>query len=174
MQRLLNLYRGSPGGHSWYANARAIARTLARRFGVSEACACGVIAALSPRMHWGRNIVAASEVLAAAVSGQSGPPRVGMRRFVALAWLIALGARPLDVLGGPKVRSFYRNLRGDLSTVTVDVWALRALGMSGDKSLSHAQYERVAATYRRAAAKVGVEPAVFQAVVWTAVRGREG
>lgn len=32
------------------------------------------------------------------------------------------------VLSGPKVNSFYRNLRGDMNEVTVDTWQLKAMG----------------------------------------------
>ncbi len=185
VRRLLSWYaKGIATGSSgvdWYRDASLTASGLSRSYRVSRATACGVIAALSPRMQWAVNVRAASRVLAALRSGAVAPPSVGMSRFVALAWRIANGEQPLRVLQGPKVRSFYRNLMGDLSHVTVDVWALRALGWpgygmvrgsTGYKGLTTSEYAKASAQYRTAAVEAGVAPAVFQAVVWTAIRGR--
>jgi hypothetical protein len=172
MARLVRWFHKGTTGHSWYANARKECGRLAVAYGVSPRAAAGVVAALSPRMRWSVNLRQASRVLAAHASGEVAPPHVGIRAFVAKAWRIAKGERPLDVLSGPKVRAFYRNLCGDLSHVTVDVWAARALGWNGDKGMTDAQYARASEAYRRAAASVGVPPAVFQAVVWAAIRGR--
>lgn len=170
-RKLRYWYNRSTGGHTWYREAGRTARQLAEAYGVPVTRAAGVIAALSPRMRWSENVKNASKVLAAAAAGEVAPPRVGMTRFVATAWRIAKGERPLAVLGGPKVRAFYRNLCGDLSHVTVDVWALRALGVDAAKGMRPGEYERAAAHYRRAARAAGVAPAVFQAVVWTSIRG---
>src|ERR1041385_7693911 len=88
-------------GAEWYPLARRIARRMARKHGVTLATAAGVIAAVSPRMRWQSNLDGADALL-----GRQ--PVVGVfqrnldkaRRFIA-------GERPLDVLGGDKVRAFY-------------------------------------------------------------------
>jgi hypothetical protein len=158
-------------GATWYTDSRRFARRLARETGASERTAAGVIAALSPRQTWAGNQRAARAVLVAAQRRDRQPPRVGLGRSVAQAWAIAHGARPLSVLSGPKVRSFYRNLTGDLQAVTVDVWAARAAGVDPDR-LTPRLYELVAGAYIAAAQEVGVPPAVLQAIVWTEIRGR--
>lgn len=172
--RILEWYAGADDdaqryGAEWYADARRIARRLAREHGTTERTAAGVIAALSPRQKWSANVRAAGVVLEAHRLGLD-LPAVGLRRNVLKAWRIAAGERPLDVLGGPKVRAFYRNLTGDLSAVTVDVWAARAAGADPNK-LAEPAYRKVADAYRTAAITAGVAPAVLQAVVWCAIRG---
>lgn len=43
-------------GEEWYKAARAAVANMAARHGVSKSCAAGVVAALSPRIHWSRNL----------------------------------------------------------------------------------------------------------------------
>ena len=159
--------------HGWYTIAQRETRRLARDHGTTRARAAGVIAALSPLQTWVGNVGAADQVLAAADRGDRTAPRVGLRRNVAKAWAIATGeGRPLDILSGPKVRAFYRNIMGDLSAVTVDRWAARAAGVTEAYPSTRARYDEVAACYIAAAAVVGVEPAILQAIVWCSIRGR--
>ena len=56
-------------GISWYPNARQIARDLADRHGIHPAEAAGVIAALSPRNRWERNVEDADRLIAAFIAG---------------------------------------------------------------------------------------------------------
>lgn len=157
----------------WYGRGRAHVRRLARDYGVTESTAAGVIAALSPRIQWAVNLRAAESVLEhAAIGIRITMPVVG--GFGAnrdKAWRIALGERPLSVLGGLKVRAFYRNLMGQLDHVTVDVWAARAAGIE-HVSITAAEYMMVAEAYTVAAQRRNVRPAEMQAVVWVAIRGR--
>jgi hypothetical protein len=159
-------------GAQWYGRARAHARRLSKDHGCTERMAAGVLAALSPRIHWSKVPELAGQVLAHAATGpvKTCPASLsGVLSGSAIkAWRISLGERPLDVLGGLKTRAFYRNLSGDLTPVTVDVWAARAVGVEG--SLSPKVYHRIAAAYTEAAVLRGVPPAVMQAVVWVAIR----
>jgi hypothetical protein len=133
----------------------------------------GIVAALSPRVRWSVNLVW-SRVLIDAYRSGADVPRVSTTRNRDLAWRIASGERPLDVLGGQKVRAFYRNLSGNTRAVTVDVWAARAAGfdMPDSKSLTRHQYAEISAAYRRAARLTGIEPAELQAAIWIQVRGK--
>jgi hypothetical protein len=155
---------------AWYGRGRAHARRIARSTGVTEARAAGVVAALSPRTQWSVNLRWAEGLLRAAQAGDRHPPLVGFGSSRIKAWRIAQGERPLDVLSGPKVRAFYRNLTGDLEHVTVDVWAMRAAGFQG--SLKGREYDAVASAYREAARILRLRPAELQAIVWVAIRGR--
>jgi hypothetical protein len=163
-------------GAAWYNRGRGHAKRMAREHGCSVRTAAGVIAALSPRVRWEKNLEYANAVLAHAASGvRITPARVPVFAGSSIkAWRISLGERPLDVLGGLKTRAFYRNLTGDLEPVTVDVWAARAVGVEG--SLTPATYHRIAAAYTAAARLRGIPPAVMQAIVWVAIRdaAREG
>jgi hypothetical protein len=153
-------------GVQWYRNARRICRDLARRHGVSESCAAGVVAALSPRLGWTYNVLAADLVLARAerVPGVFKASLVKARRILA-------GGRPLQVLSGPKVRAFYRALKGDESAAVVDVWTARAAGLSPEH-LTAKLYAAVAHALKMGADEVGTTTARMQATAWVAVRGR--
>lgn len=89
---------------------------------------------------------------------------------LAKARAIQQGAQPLRVLGGPKVRAFYRALLGDRDAAVVDVWVARAAGT--DPQLTPARYARVEAALRDAAAQARTAVADFQATVWVVTRGR--
>ena len=156
----------------WYALAQTEARRLARKHRTTRARAAGTIAALSPLQTWAGNVSAADRVLAAAAAGEPEAPRVGLGANVAKAWRIAQGERPLDVLSGPKVRSFYRNIMGDLSAVTVDRWAARACGVPESFPRGAKNYAQCEHAYREAATTLGIAPAILQAIVWCSIRGR--
>lgn len=134
--------------------------------GCSAATAAGVIAALSPRLTWSYNVIAAEAVLAKAER----VPGV-FRANLVKARAIAEGARPLTVLSGPKVRAFYRALCGDSSAAVVDVWTARAAGLD-QTALTPTMYDQVARALRMGADEVGTTTSSMQAVAWVAVRGR--
>jgi hypothetical protein len=151
-------------GARWYADARAACEVMARQYGCCVDTACGVVAALSPRIHWVRNLEVARQCLAReAVHGV-------FRVNLAKAEAIRDGARPLQALSGPKVRAFYRALAGDESGAVIDVWMLRAAGWT--RALTEKAYQLVASALAMAAAKARTTVARFQAAVWTHVRGR--
>lgn len=152
-------------GVQWYREARRIARQLARRYDCTVSRAAGVIAALSPRLTWTYNVTAAEAVLA----GDRKVPGV-FRASLAKARMIQEGARPLDVLRGPKVRAFYRALMGDRDAAVVDVWTARAAGVQD--APNEREYAQVAQALRMGADEVGVSTSELQAAVWVAIRGR--
>jgi hypothetical protein len=156
----------------WYTLARKAARSIARDHGTTLRVAAGIIAAMSPMSEWSGNITASRRLAAAHAAGDRTAPAAGLRQNVDKAWRILSGERPLDVLNGPKVRAFYRNILGDLSAVTVDRWAARAAGVPDSFVGTRARYDEVADEYRKAAALVELEPAILQAVVWCKIRGK--
>ena len=155
-------------GLDWYNVAHATAEGLAAgtdgRVTVDQAAA--VIAALSPRQHWARNVAAA----AAVIDGDTPSGVFGRQLATARAILAGRQAGPT----GPKVSAFHRAIMGDGSAVVVDVWAARAAGvdMPEGRTLSPAQFRRIAAAYTEAASGLGVAPRDLQAAVWVATRGR--
>ncbi len=168
--RLLRVFRAASladtaAGLLWYARQRKVARRLARVYRTTIARACGVIAALSPRLGWTYNVRAAELVLA----GAAKVPGV-FKASLAKARAIASGARPLQTLGGPKVRAFYRALMGNESSPVVDVWVARAVGVQDAPTAK--QYEQVSQALALAARAAGTTVAGLQAVAWVHVRGR--
>jgi hypothetical protein len=170
VSRLLAHWRRAPApvkreGAEWYRRARVVAYYQAQRHSQSLATCAGVIAALSPRLSWTRNVRAADEVLA----GSERPAGV-FRASVRKALAILRGASPLAVLSGPKVRAFYRALMGDEGAAVVDVWVARALGWT--RELTEGAYRIVERALVLAAARARCSVATLQATVWIAVRGR--
>lgn len=152
------------GGASWYRESRRAARRIARESGVSLSVAAGTIAALSPRMRWRENVLAAAAACEGREYGALGTSKRAASRIIA-------GEDPLDVLNGPKTRAFYQAIMGDEDAAVVDVWMLRAMGHDPNKSPTRKRYEELAGAIRTAAMVVGIGTATFQAIVWTHVRG---
>lgn len=176
---LLQHYRqASPdtirAGLAWYALAADVAGALGEHYRVPAWAVAGVIAALSPNTGWSDNVRRAHKAIAAWHAGlDPADVSIGLGKNVRKAWAILEGAHPLDVLGGPKVRSFYANIAGDWGPVTVDRWAILAVDPEYTGGTpTPAQYARYAEAYTRAAALVGLTPAQFQAIIWVHVRGR--
>jgi hypothetical protein len=84
-------------GRSWYATARLVAESLDPADPVRAAA---VLAVLSPRLSWERNVEAAG----AAYSGQ---PTRTLKANEDKARRILNGEDPEDVVSGPKVRAFW-------------------------------------------------------------------
>lgn len=152
-------------GREWYATAREAARVIAAEADISVDTAAGIIAAWSPRAQWADNLSRARRC----ARGEHVP---GLGRSRAAAERIRAGEHPLEVLRGPKTRSFYRNIVGDPTAITVDIWAARAAGWSGRETFTAAQYAAISEAYRRAAAAHRLEPSTAQAIAWVATRGR--
>lgn len=156
-------------GLAWYANARREGRAL----GATVHRGVGVIAALSPLQAWDTNINLAHKLAKLHAAGEAMPTTgYGFKRNTAKAWAILNGARPLDVLSGPKVRAFYRNMLGDPHSVTVDRWAMRiAVGdPKHDGLVPPKEYAPIAEAFRRVAADLGIAPRDLQAATWTHFR----
>lgn len=147
-------------GASWYPAAAAECRDM---LPADPERAAAIVAALSPRLSWRANLLAARAV----VRGET--PRGVLRANVGKAQRIAAGADPDVVLGGPKVRAFYRALVGDRDAVVVDVWAARVAGVAAPDT--ERRYHRAAASYRIAARTLGVPVAHVQAATWIHARG---
>jgi hypothetical protein len=174
VRRITRAYRQTTpaqlaAGLGWYAEAWKVAQEILPG---NPYLAAGVIAALSPRCQWSTNVAWATALVQAAMEGRECPP-VHTTTMRAQAWAIANGTPALDVLNGPKVRSFYNNIIGNTDAVTVDVWAtLVATGSKDERAIgTPKRYAAVADAYRRAAKILGVTPREVQAATWVAARG---
>jgi hypothetical protein len=175
-------------GAAWYPRARSAASALADQAprGVGLVRTAGVIAALSPRARWSENLRNARAACEAAARVQ-GDPLLGELAIEGAVWhatepvgltdprrkacRILNGEHPADVLGGPKVRAFWRNILGDTEAVTIDVWAQRAaLGHWADHAPTGRRYDALADAYREAARDLGLPAPTVQATVWLHVR----
>ena len=160
-------------GRSWYPAARAIAAELSATSGRDLLTCSAVLAHFSPSTPWARNITLARAFVA-------DPEQVGPgRRYGTLgestrqaraAWF---GADPLASFGpdAHKIRSFARNIAGDMHAVTLDVWMARCLGVPQARFGNVGLYDALADIVRDVAAMFDCSPATLQAVLWTHVRG---
>lgn len=158
---------------NWYPIAHAFCAQWAQAFGIETFQFAGIVAALSPQLSWQKNKEQALEFCARVRSGQS---LVGMMVYpanLAKAVRIFDGENPLAVLGGNKVRSFYRNLMLDESAVTIDrhACAIALFGLdtskSGQVSVTDKLYKLLAQAYTDVATRYNVAPYVIQSVTWT-------
>lgn len=153
-------------GRLWYPTGEAVVAKLAADYIVGIPAAAGIVAALSPQVKWRQNIESARSILA-------GHGRVmGYDSNTAKARRIAAGEPADKVLGGPKVRNFWANLRGSREAVTIDVWAQRAAAGRDLAPPKGPQYLRIVKAYRAAAAQCGEVPRDFQAIIWLCTRPR--
>jgi hypothetical protein len=155
-------------GAAWYADGGTIVDSLAGRSGLSREHVASVVSHLSPRTSWGRNVYGATMLI---TTGEA-PTCLGTN--VARARRALESDAPLDTFGGPKTRRFARNLLGDRSVVTVDVWAARvAFGDRADAKRLLGRvgiYDAVERAYVIAAQRLGVDPVTVQATTWIVAR----
>lgn len=181
VRRILATCEGSTAeqrdaGLRWYGRFRGIAETIARAYGVDVETVAGVLAILSPRVSVSTNVVLTAAAIRAHVDGREVRDLPGLgERLDAAARYLEGDTRPLDLdahgklTSARKVRSFARNILGDLDAVTVDVWAARVAGCTVEQPNGGA-YVAVADAYRRAARRLGVSPRECQAWAWCAIR----
>lgn len=167
-------------GIGWYGTAHAEALRLAMQAGVTVHVAAGVIAALSPRMRWVDNLQDARKML---VDGDRFYGMMALPSNILKAIRIIDGEDPETVLGGRKVRSFYRNILFPVTSldVTQDVWFLRhvvpAEWTNGYTQYAHflgrkGVYDAIAEAIRDLADDFAVLPHQLQAALWVQARGQ--
>jgi len=152
-------------GARWYDEAGQLAASLATREVPLENVAA-VIAALSPRTSWARNVAGATALL------KSGPQAARDLGCIGRNVETARAARRdgLAAINGPKTSAFARNIMGDREAVTVDVWAMRVADLDENLLGRKGAYDMVADAYRAAARRRGVDPATMQATTWIVAR----
>jgi hypothetical protein len=161
-------------GLGWYY----VAHELALELGEGLTTGAGILAALSPQISWVGN-VSAARILVSERSHEGAQSIGALGDGISKALRILEGERPSLVLGGRKVRSFYRNicLPDRIGAVTVDRHAV-AIALNGiggaqpnDKWLERAgTYQLIASAYRSEARALGILPQQLQAITWLAHR----
>ena len=173
LDNILRTYRDATAGQTaaglaWYADAHTFALSLSDDIDR----AAGVIAALSPRVNWARNMVLASRAF---VEGRATGT---LPHSCETATTILHGAPWREVLSGPKTRAFAATIADptDPHHVVIDRHALSiAIGRVSTDADSRVLarkggYETFAECYRDAARTVGISPAQMQAITWVVWR----
>jgi len=174
-------------GVSWYPAARAIATNLAKRYSIPAAQAVGVIAALSPRNRWERNVQDADALIAAYKAGGAEQAMLtkvctfGANKAKAVKILEAgLETIPsaLAILSGPKLKEFATCIAG-LPDVCIDghafcIWAANRTGLKDVPAIGVKLRREIKADYATAADELGYTAAALQAITWCAWRRIHG
>jgi hypothetical protein len=189
VQNIVNTYqRATPelirGGNEWYDRANEVANSIG---GGDVRRGAGILAALSPRTDWKRNIDLAHQLIKTGNAATMGANVLKARR-------IHEGEDPLEVLGGHKVTNFFHNIHNpnDPQHVTIDTHAVNlAVGnpfvgqggkQTGEKPTdaekvfgAAGRYNHFVHAYKRAAGELEVGiPNKVQAVTWVTHRGTIG
>ena len=159
----------------WYEYAGKYCAEIDRDHGIPKGTTAGVVAALSPLNPWQTQVDHTPAIIANGLrliaQGQRPHSAISLSFFANKdkAARILQGEAPLSVLGGDKVRSFYRNLTGDDDAVTIDRHAVDIAGWTGakhDNRENNKNYARIAFAFRAAAQDLGLTPAGIQALTW--------
>ena len=173
-------------GRTWYSTAHEAAEHIGRTYGVSTSTAAGVIAALSPRNKWERNLIDAEQLISTYVAaGTQAAKAVKVCTFTnnkakALRILECDGS-PSSVraiLSGPKLTEFF-NCIVAADDVCIDghayaIWFGQRLTLDKVPSIGIKLRRAIKADYVAVAAANGLKPFEAQAITWTAWRRMHG
>jgi hypothetical protein len=179
-------------GSVWYPIARDIAQTLAGEYGVRLNAVIGVIAALSPRNKWSRNVVDAENLITAYIADPESAATVkvctfGANKVKAIACLKLDAERGDDgvhfseilaILSGPKLREFASCIAG-LDEVCIDghaycIWTGGRTSLKDVPAIGVKLRRQIKQDYRVAAADLGLTPSACQAITWCTWRRIHG
>ena len=174
-------------GITWYPAANQIAISLADRHEISEAQAIGVIAALSPRNRWERNVQDADSIISAFKAG--GAEQAMLTKVCTFTAnktkavkILESGLETLptalDILSGPKLREFASCIAG-LPDVCIDghafcIWAANRTGLADVPAIGVKLRREIKADYQAAADELGITPSACQAITWVTWRRIHG
>jgi hypothetical protein len=175
-------------GKAWYARAYNIACNLQERYGVSRMKAAGVLAALSPRNKWDRNVIDAENLIQAWQAGGAeacatvkvctfGGNKAKAIRILELDCPTEQAV--LNVLSGPKLKEFYSCIAGIDNEVCIDghaysIWTGGRVTLANVPSIGIKLRKQIKADYIAAAAEAGILPYEMQAITWCAWRRIHG
>lgn len=154
-------------GATWYNEAGTLAENMAGVHGLTVEITASVLAALSPRTTWSRNVLGAAALLNGGHEAARAVGCIGANVDRAVRCLTD-GYAGLG--NGPKTHAFARNIAGDRDAVTVDVWAMRVANLDETLLSRKGAYVAVAHAYVVAARRRGVDPATMQATTWVVAR----
>ena len=175
-------------GQAWYPIAHCVALDLADRYEITECQAIGVIAALSPRNKWDRNVHDAEALIAAYVA--AGAEQAQLTKVCTFGANKAKAIRVLQevdptadevraILSGPKLQEFFSCILGHRDEVCIDghafcIWNGGRTGLKDVPAIGVKLRRQIKADYRTAADSLDVPPSVLQAITWVAWRRIHG
>ena len=169
-------------GTHWYEHAREAARKLSELYDLTQFAAIGVIAALSPRNKWTRNLIDAENVINVYVSsGVEACESIkvctfGSNKNKALRILDAIPTLDVveNILSGPKLKEFFRCIIGQ-EDVCIDghafsIWFGDRIALKNVPSIGVKLRRQIKADYIEVAKKNDIPPYELQAITWVTHR----
>lgn len=168
-------------GSDWYARALTFAQQLSTLYDIEAATIVGVIAALSPRNRWERNMQDAESMVKVAASGGNHKDLMNLKVCTfktgkekaarILSENVTDKAELLAILKGPKLQEFFNCILGDSGDVCIDghaysIWVGDRITLANVPSIGKKLRQTIKADYQAAAAILGVQPHVVQAITW--------
>jgi len=171
-------------GAKWYQSAHEIALQLAIDYKLSLQTAAGVIAALSPRNKWSRNVIDAENLIEAFTRDSESAVNIkvctfGKNKEKALKILEnkddLFVDTTRDILKGPKLIEFFNCICGNKDDVCIDghaycVWNGSRTSLKDVPSIGVKLRKEIKSDFRKAAAKFDISAAEMQAITWVAWR----
>ena len=174
-------------GLAWYGVAKSIAVVIAEDYGIPANQAISVLAALSPRNKWTRNVVDTEQLISAYVAGgadQALETKVctfGSNKAKAVMILesgLETLSEALEILSGPKLREFASCIAG-LEDVCIDghawcIWQGSRVTLADVPRIGVKLRKEIKADYAQAAADLGLRASELQAITWVTWRRIHG
>ena len=171
-------------GAKWYQSAHEIAMRLAIDYELTLQTAAGVIAALSPRNKWSRNVIDAENLIEAFTRDSESAVNIKVCTFnknkeKALKILENKDDffvdTTRDILKGPKLIEFFNCICGNKDDVCIDghaycIWNGSRTSLKDVPSIGVKLRKEIKSDFRKAAAKFNISAAEMQAITWVAWR----
>ena len=170
-------------GQLWYRRANTAAVRLADQYEVTIPVAAGVIAALSPRNKWERNLIDAENLIAAFVAaGEEGAEAVKVCTFgknkAKAIQILQAGIGIQAILSGPKLIEFFSCIMGE-DDVCIDghaysIWFGCRITLDKVPSIGKKLRAQIKEDYMAVADKNNLKPFEVQAITWVTHRRLHG
>lgn len=175
-------------GANWYKSAHRIALNLADNYGLTLQTAAGVIAALSPRNKWSRNVIDAENLIETFVRDPESAVNIKVCTFnknKEKALKILRNNQDFftdntrEILSGPKLNEFFNCILGVEDDVCIDghaycIWNGSRTSLEDVPSIGVKLRKEIKSDFRKAAAKFNISAAEMQAITWVAWRRIHG
>ena len=173
-------------GKGWYLSAYKVSCKLASDYGVTVAVACGVIAALSPRNKWDRNLQDAEKIIAAFNAGKK-----ESAMLVKVCTFTGNKKKAIDILeckgdadtvrailSGPKTTEFFNCIFQEddccIDGHAYSIWFGDRITLANVPSIGVKLRRTIKADYAAVAKAHGLKAFEVQAITWVAWRRLHG
>ena len=168
-------------GLNWYARALTFADNLGEVYDIPYTTIVGVIAALSPRNRWERNMQDAESMVKVYANGGTFQDLMSLKvctfttgKSKAAAILtnkVTDRAELLAILKGPKLCEFFNCILGDCDDVCIDghaysIWVGDRITLANVPSIGKKLRQSIKADYQEAANNLGLKSHELQAITW--------